>query len=94
MALSCALITFLLFAPQQDPLTAGMAQLDANQPAAAEPLFRQAVQADNKDFSAHFNLALALSLQQKEARLSRSCARPWNSSPVFIRLTRIWVLSC
>jgi tetratricopeptide (TPR) repeat protein len=66
MAFWCALVTILLFGPQQDPLTAGLGLLDANQPAAAEPLFRQAVQADNNDFSAHFNLALALSLQQKD----------------------------
>src|ERR1700686_3987425 len=66
MALSYALVTFLLFAPQQDPLAAGLRALDANQPAAAEPLLRQAVQADASDFSAHFNLALALSLQQKD----------------------------
>ncbi|HEX4138208.1 MAG TPA: tetratricopeptide repeat protein [Bryobacteraceae bacterium] len=62
----CALIAVFLFAPQQDFLAQGLKALDANQPAAAEPLLRQAVQADAKDFSAHFNLALALSLQQKD----------------------------
>jgi tetratricopeptide (TPR) repeat protein len=66
MALSCALIAIFLFAPQQDFLAEGVKALDANQPAAAEPLLRQAVQADAKDFSAHFNLALALSLQRKD----------------------------
>src|ERR1700733_2403071 len=66
MALSCALLAVLLFAPQQDFLAEGLRALDANQPAAAEPLLRQAVQADTNDFSAHFNLALALSLQQKD----------------------------
>jgi tetratricopeptide (TPR) repeat protein len=66
MALSCALVAVLLFAPQQDFLAEGLKALDANQPAAAEPLLRQAVQADAKDFSAHFNLALALSLEDKD----------------------------
>ncbi len=66
MALSCALAAILLFSPQQDFLAEGMKALDANQPAAAETLLRQAVQADTNDFSAHFNLALSLSLQQKD----------------------------
>jgi tetratricopeptide (TPR) repeat protein len=66
MALWCALAALFLFSPQQDFLAEGLKALDANQPAAAEPLLRQAVQADAKDFAAHFNLALALSLQQKD----------------------------
>lgn len=66
MALSCALVAVLLFAPQQDFLAEGLKALDANQPEAAEPLLRQAVRADANDFSARFNLALALSLQQKD----------------------------
>jgi len=66
MALSWALAAVLLFAPQQDFLAEGLKALDANQPAAAEPFLRQAVETDTKDFSAHFNLALALSLQQKD----------------------------
>ena len=66
MALWCALAALLLFSPQQDFLADGLKALDGNQPAAAEPLLRQAVQADAKDFAAHFNLALALGLQQKD----------------------------
>src|SRR5579863_6875938 len=66
MALSCALAAMLLFTPQQDFLAEGLKALDANQPAAAEPLLRQAVQANANDFAAHFNLALSLSLQQKD----------------------------
>jgi len=66
MALWCALVVVLLFSPQQDFLAEGLKALDANQPAAAEPLLRQAVQADANDFAAHFNLALALSLEQKD----------------------------
>jgi Tfp pilus assembly protein PilF len=67
MALPRALLTVLLFAPQQDYLAEGLKALDANQPAVAEPLLRQAVQAGPGDFSAHFNLALALSIQQKDS---------------------------
>lgn len=66
MVSSCALLALLLFAPQQDFLAQGMKALDANQPAAAEPLLRQAVQTDASDFTAHFSLALALSLQHKD----------------------------
>src|SRR5579863_5810269 len=81
MALSCALVAVLLFAPQQDPLTAGLRELDANQPAAAEPILRQAVQAGNDDFSAHFNLALALSLQQKDAEAIQELRRTLELMP-------------
>jgi tetratricopeptide (TPR) repeat protein len=81
MALSCALVAVLLFAPQQDFLTEGLKALDANQPAAAEPLLRQAVQADAKDFSAHFNLALALSLQQKDEEAIQELRRTLELKP-------------
>jgi Tfp pilus assembly protein PilF len=60
------LVFALLFAPPQDYLAEGLKSLDANQPAAAEPLLRKAVEADPKDLAAHFNLALALSLQHKD----------------------------
>lgn len=66
MALACALLSILLFAPQQDFLTEGLKALDANRPDTAEPLLRQAVAAAPADVSAHFNLALSLSLQQKD----------------------------
>src|SRR5271163_4491742 len=66
MALACALLAMLLFAPP-DFLAEGLKALDANEPAAAEPLLRQAVEAVPSDYSAHFNLAIALSLQQKDA---------------------------
>lgn len=81
MALSCALLAVLLFAPQQDPLAEGLRALDQNQPAAAEPLLRQAVQADANDFSAHFNLALALSLQQKDAEAIRELRKTLELKP-------------
>jgi tetratricopeptide (TPR) repeat protein len=66
MALPCALLALLLFAPPEDFLTAGLKALDANDPATAEPLLRQAAAAASGDFSIHFNLALALSMQQKD----------------------------
>ena len=67
MALACAFLAILLFAPAQDFLADGVKALDGNQPAAAESLLRQAVAAAPDDYTAHFNLALALSLQQKDA---------------------------
>ncbi len=50
-----------------DYLADALNLLDAKQPAQAEPLLRKAIEADPSDVSAHFNLALALSLQQKDA---------------------------
>ena len=67
MALPCALLAFLLFAPPEDFLAQGLKALDANDPVTAEPLLRQAATAEPNDFSIHFNLALALSMQQKDA---------------------------
>lgn len=66
MALWQALAAVLLFSPQQDFVTEGLKALDANQPAAAEAFLRKAVEADDKDFTAHFNLALALSIENKD----------------------------
>ena len=81
MALLCALVAVILFAPQQDFLAEGLKALDANQPAAAEPLLRQAVQADANDFAAHFNLALALSLQQKDDEAVQELRRTLQLKP-------------
>jgi len=67
MALPCALLAFFLFAPPEDSLAQGLKALDANDPVSAEPLLRQAATAEPNDFSIHFNLALALSMQQKDA---------------------------
>ncbi len=67
MALSCALFALFLFAPPPDFLAEGLKALDANDPAAAEPLLRQAAAAAPGDFSVSFNLALALSMQQKDS---------------------------
>lgn len=60
-----ALLILLLAAPD-DYLADALKLLDAKQPAQAEPLLRKAIEADPTDLAAHFNLALALSLQQKD----------------------------
>src|SRR4030081_1025824 len=62
-----ALFLLLMFAAPEDYLADALKALDAHQPALAEPLLRKAIEADPSDFAAHFNLALALSLQQKDA---------------------------
>jgi Tfp pilus assembly protein PilF len=62
-----ALLFCLLFAQQVDYVADGLKALDANQPDAAEPLFRKAIDAEPGDYGAHFNLALALSLEHKDA---------------------------
>ena len=62
-----ALLLVLLLAQSEDYLTQGLKALDANQPAAAEPLLRKAVDADPADFQARFNLALVLGMEGKDA---------------------------
>src|SRR5579864_5021184 len=57
----------LLFAPTTDYLAEGFKALDAKQYDQAAQLFSQAVQADPKDYAAHFHLALAYSLLGKDA---------------------------
>ncbi|HWE49521.1 MAG TPA: tetratricopeptide repeat protein [Bryobacteraceae bacterium] len=65
-ALVVAVLASPLFAQTQDFSAEGLKALDAGQPAAAEPLFRQAVDATPGDYFGHFNLALALSMQNKD----------------------------
>lgn len=72
MTTTSALILALLFAQSPGPaaesdLAAGLKALDANQPAAAEPLLRKAVAASPSDIQAEFNLALVLGMQGKDA---------------------------
>lgn len=61
-----AILLFCLIPPQDD-MAEAMKLLEAKQPAQAEVLFRKVIAADPADFTAHFNLALALSAQQKDA---------------------------
>jgi tetratricopeptide (TPR) repeat protein len=81
MLLFGVLLAGLLFAPPPDFLAEGLKALDANQPAAAEPLLRQAVAAVPGDFSVHFNLALALSLQGKDAEAVSELRRTLELKP-------------
>lgn len=57
----------LLLAGSDDFLADALKLLDAKKPAEAEPLLRKAIEAEPTDYFAHFNLALALSMQQKDA---------------------------
>ncbi len=53
--------------PAEDYLAEGLKALDANQPAAAEPFLRKAVDANPTDVQAQFNLALVLGMEAKDA---------------------------
>ena len=57
----------LLFWPATDYEAEGLKALDAKQYSQAAQLFTQAVQADPKDYAAHFHLALSYSLLGKDA---------------------------
>lgn len=85
MFVGIVLVTALLLAqaPGNSPdySAEGLKALDANQPAAAEPLFRKAVEADGADFGAHFNLALALSLQHKDTEAIAELRRTLELKP-------------
>jgi tetratricopeptide (TPR) repeat protein len=76
-----ALVALFLFAPQQDFPADGLKALDAGQPAAAEALFRQAVAKDPRDVAAHFNLALALSVAQKDDEAIQELRRTLELQP-------------
>ena len=62
-----ATLYLLLFLQTADFSVQGMHALEANQLDRAAELFTQAIAADPKDYAAHFHLALAYSLQQKDA---------------------------
>jgi len=62
-----AVVFLLLFAPTTDYRDEGLKALEAKQYDQAVSLFTQAVQADPSDYTAHFHLALSLSLLGKSA---------------------------
>lgn len=62
-----ATISLFLLLQGADPLAQGMQALEANQLDRAVQLFTQAIAANPKDYGAHFNLALAYSLLNKDA---------------------------
>jgi tetratricopeptide (TPR) repeat protein len=61
-----AAAAFLLFL-QADYTTDGMKALDEGKYEVAAQAFRKAIEADSKDFFAHFNLAMAYTLLQRDA---------------------------
>lgn len=60
-----AVAAFLLFL-QADYTTEGMKALDEGKYEAAVQAFRKAIEADSKDYFAHFNMAMALTLLQRD----------------------------
>ena len=71
----------LLLLQADDPIDQGLKALDANQPAVAEGFFRRAIEADAADYFAHFNLALALSQQHKDAEAISELRRTLELKP-------------
>jgi len=65
--MSPSIVLVLLFAFQTNFSEQGMKALDENRYPAAVESFTQAIAADPKDYSLHFNLALAYSLMGKNA---------------------------
>lgn len=72
---------FLLVLALQSPIEEGIKLLDAGKPAEAEAQFLQAVAADAKDYSAHFNLAFAQSMQNKDAEATSSYRKVLDLNP-------------
>jgi Flp pilus assembly protein TadD len=71
----------LFLAQAQDYLAQGLKALDANQPAAAEPLLRKAVETDPTDLQAQFNLALVLGMEGKDAEAVAAYRRTLELKP-------------
>jgi tetratricopeptide (TPR) repeat protein len=69
------------FAAAQDFAADGIRALDAGQPAVAEPLFRKAVEGNPGDYFGHFNLALALSMQNKDVEAASEFRRTLELKP-------------
>jgi Tfp pilus assembly protein PilF len=75
------LALLLLIQTPDDPLAEALKLLDAHQPAQAEPLLRKAIAADPADLAAHFNLALSLTLQQKDPEAAAEYRRTLELKP-------------
>ena len=78
---AAAAACFLLFAPTTDYQAEGLKALDAKQYDQAAQLFSQAVQADPKDYAAHFNLALAYSLLSKDTEATAEYEKTLDLKP-------------
>lgn len=76
-----AIFIALLLVQSQDYLAQGIQALDANQPAAAEPLFRKAVEADPTSVESQFNLALVLAIEGKDAEAIAAYRRTLELKP-------------
>ena len=81
MAAFGTLVLALLVLTPQDYLADALKSLDANQPTAAEPLLRKAIEANPDDFSAHFNLAFTLSLLRKDPEAAAEYRRTLQLKP-------------
>jgi tetratricopeptide (TPR) repeat protein len=76
-----ALFLLFMLAPADDYLADGIKALDANQPAAAEPLLRKAVETSPTDVQAQFNLALVLGMEGKDSEAIAGYRKTLELSP-------------
>ena len=85
MMTSALILALLLAQSSVDSLKTfladGIKALDANQPAAAEPLFRKALETDPSDVQAQFNLALVLGMQAKDSEAVTAYRKALELSP-------------
>lgn len=65
--MGCAALLGLLLFQAPDYAAEGLKALEAREYDKAAEALKKAIEADPKDYSAHFNLALAFSLQEKDA---------------------------
>lgn len=81
MMATSVLVLASLLAQAQDYLSQGLKALDANQPAAAEPFLRKAVEADPNDLQASFNFALVLGMEGKDTEAVAAWRRTLELKP-------------
>lgn len=80
-----AFLVLLAFQAGQDPAAEGLKALDAGNHEAAIALFTKAVQSDDSDFSAHFNLGLAYSLAGRDAEAEASYRKALELKPGLVQ---------